>query len=140
MFPYTATAAKNGCSTRPFVVKCSAVTLAAAALMAAVYLPFGRNLLALLPHGAAYGGYAPLMPWLAVATAMTTCQVFYANAEVSAGRFGFLWWLVPLHVVYPVALWICASHGLVATAGGMVAWIFAISCLRFAFAAAFSRA
>ena len=136
MFPYTATAAKKGCSTRPFVVRCSAVALAAAALMAAVYVPFGRELLALLPHGAEYGGYAPLMPWLAVATAMTTCQVFYANAEVSAGRFGFLWWLVPLHIVYPAALWICAAHGLVASAGGMVAWIFAASCLRFAFAAA----
>ena len=140
MFPYTAGAAQRGEPHRPFVLKCAAVALAVAAAMAVVYALWGRRLMGLMPHGSDYAEYAGYMPWLVLITVATTCQVFYTNAEVSAGRYGFLWWLVPLHVVYPVALWICASHGLVASAGGMVAWIFAISCLRFAFAAAFSRA
>jgi hypothetical protein len=90
MFPYTATAAQRGESTRPFVLKCAAVTLAAAAAMAAAYALFGNGLLALMPHGSDYAEYSRLMPWLVAITALTTCQVFYTNAEVSAGRFGFL--------------------------------------------------
>lgn len=134
MFPYTAAAAQRGKATRPFVLKCSAVTLAAAALMAVAYALFGRELLALMPHGADYAAYARWMPWLVVITALTTCQVFYTNAEVSAGRFGFLWWLVPLHFAYPAALYFAAKSGLCPTLGTIIAWFGAASALRFFFA------
>ncbi len=135
MFPYTATAARRNASTRPFVLKCAAVTLAAAALMAGAYALFGENLLSLMPHGSDYAAYARWMPWLVVITALTTCQVFYTNAEVSAGRFGFLAWLVPLHVVYPALLYLAARCGCVTSLGGLLAWFGAASALRFAFAA-----
>ena len=135
MFPYTATAARRAGSTRPFVLKCAAATLAAAAVMAGIYSLAGGSLLALLPHGADYAAYAPYMPWLVVITALTTCQVFYTNAEVSAGRFGFLFWLVPLHLVYPVALHLAAARGLVPTLDALLVWFGAASALRFAFAA-----
>ena len=135
MFPYTATAARQNASTRPFVLKCAAVTLAAAALMAAIYALFGTRILALMPHGSDYADYARLMPWLVPITALTTCQVFHTNAEVSAGRFGFLAWLVPLHVVYPVLLYLAVRCSLVCTLDGLVAWFGAASVLRFMFAA-----
>ena len=135
MFPYTATAARRNVSMRPFVLKCAAVTLAAAALIAAIYALFGTRILALMPHGSDYADYARLMPWLVPITALTTCQVFHTNAEVSAGRFGFLAWLVPLHVVYPVLLYLAVRCSLVCTLDGLVAWFGAASALRFMFAA-----
>ncbi|MBR2839590.1 MAG: hypothetical protein IKE55_12455 [Kiritimatiellae bacterium] len=136
MFPHTAAAAERGEPTRPFVVKCSLVALCAAAAMAAAYALFGARLLALLPNGADYAAYVPYMPWLTVIGALTTCQVFYTNAEVSAGRYGFLLWLVPLHVVYPAALAAAVRTGLVGDLATLVCWFAAASVARFAFSAA----
>ena len=136
MFPYTATAAARQRSTSPFVAKCSAAALAAAALMSAAYVFFGPELLSLMPHGSDYAQYAVYMPWLTVAGALTACQVFYTNAEVSAGRFGFLKWLAPLHVVYPAALVAAARLGLVRDMPTFAACLVAVSVARFAFSAA----
>ena len=135
MFPYTATAAVRRDSTRPFVMKCCIVTLAVAAAMSIAYGLFGVRLLALMPHGSDYAAHAVFMPWLTLAGALTTCQVFYTNAEVSAGRFGFLWWLVPLHVVYSVAIAAAAKCGLIQDITTIIAWLAAASVARFAFAA-----
>ena len=135
LFPHTAENARRGRPTGPLVLKCCAVTLAAAALAAAVFAAFGARLLALLPHGSDYAACARLMPLLTIATALTACQVFFTNAEVSAGRFGFLAWLVPLHVVYPAVLWLVISH-CGATFGTFVACMAAAAAARFAFAAA----
>ena len=135
MFPYTAGAASGGASTRTYVLRCSATALFAAAAMAAVYRLWGGGLMALMPHGEEYAAYAGYMPHLVAITVLTTCQVFYTNAEVSAGRFGFLRWLVPLHVAYPLALLARASAGGLGI-GELLAWFGAASALRFAFAAA----
>ena len=134
MFPYTATAAQRKGSTRPFVLKCSATTLAAAVLMAGAYSVFGEHFLSLMPHGTDYADYAVYMPWLVAITALTTCQVFFTNAEVSAGRFGFLYWLVPLHIAYPAVLHIISKCGYVKDLHTMIAWIGIASVLRFVFA------
>ena len=135
MFPYTATAAASGRSTRPYVVKCMAATLVAAFSMALIYALAGERLLALMPHGGDYSAYAPYMPWLVVITALTTCQVFYTNAEVSAGRYGFLIWLVPLHIIYPLALYAAARCGCVTDLTTLLLWFGAASLLRFLFSA-----
>jgi len=132
MFPYTATAVQRGGSTRPFVLRCVAVTLMVAAAMAVVYCFFGQTLLALMPHGSDYAAYAHAMPWLVAMTALTTGQVFYTNAEVSAGRFGFLAWLVPLHLAYPAALFLSARLGYIPTLDRLLVWFGAASALRFA--------
>ena len=136
MFPYTAAAAQRDGSTRPFVLKCAVVALAAAAFMVGIYCFFGKELLSLMPHGAEYAAYAHYMPWLVVMTALTTCQVFYTNAEVSAGRFGFLAWLVPLHIVYPAALYFASILGCVTDLSTLLFWFGGASALRFAFATA----
>jgi hypothetical protein len=134
-FPYTAGAARKGESVRPFVLKCSAVTLAVSSAMAAAYVFRGAELLSLMPNGAGYAQYAGFMPWLVLSNALTACQVFYANAEVSAGRFGFLSWLVPLHILYILVLHAAGSSGAFASLAGMIALFAAASVLRFAFSA-----
>ena len=135
MFPYTADAARRAESTRPYVLKCMAATLAAASVMSAAYAFFGKELLALMPNGENYAEYAKYMPWLVPIAALTSCQVFHTNAEVSAGRFGFLLWLVPLHLGYVVALRAYARAPSLDMAS-LLCWFGAISLLRFAFSAA----
>lgn len=133
MFPYTAAAARKGSSTCPYVIKCSVATLAVSVLMAVAYAFFGGELLSLMPNGQNYIAYVKYMPWLVLANALTTCQVFYANAEVSAGRFGFLWWFAPLHLIYMGVLLfgvkVCDSLSLPL----MVVCFGIISALRFLF-------
>ena len=135
MFPYTANAAQKGDDTSPYVIRCSAVALGVSSVMAAGYAVFGSELLPLMPNGTAYLRYAAYMPWLVVINVLTTCQVFYANAEVSAGRFDFLWWFVPLHLTYVGAVHICI---ILCNGTSMPVLVFcfgAISVLRFAFSA-----
>lgn len=136
MFPYTAAAAGRGEDTSPYVVKCSLAALAAAAVLAGTYALCGERLLALMPHGADHAAFAPRMPLLVAITAMTSCQVFYTNAEVSAGRFRFLWWLVPMHLVYPAALKLAAVGGALSDPDDLLAWFAAASAARLAFSAA----
>jgi len=136
MFPYTAEAAQQSRSTRPFVLKCSAVAVAAAAVMSVAYALWGRELLGLVPTGDCYAEYVRYMPWLVLITVLTTCQVFYTNAEVSAGRYGFLCWLVPLHLAYPALLHLAVKGGYVCSLGGFLLCFGAASALRFGFAAA----
>ena len=135
MFPYTAEAAQQCRSTRPFVLKCSAVAVAAAAAMSVAYSLWGRELLGLVPTGDRYAEYVRYMPWLVLITVLTTCQVFYTNAEVSAGRYGFLCWLVPLHLAYPALLHLAVKGGYVCSLGGFLLCFGAASALRFGFAA-----
>ena len=140
LFPYTAAAAQRGESTHPFVVKCSAVALAVACLMVAAYAMFGKELLSLMPHGCDYAAYTGYMPWLVAITVLTSCQVFYTNAEVSAGRFGFLAWFAPLHAVYAIALHVAAAKGFLSDLPTMLVWFGGISAARFALSALFVAA
>ena len=136
MFPYTANAAQKGSSTSPYVIRCSAVTLGVSAVMAVAYALFGAKLLPLMPNGADYLSYVCYMPWLVAINALTTCQVFYANAEVSAGRFGFLWWFAPLHLAYVAVVHLCIALGGGTSMTALISCFAAVSLLRFAFSAA----
>lgn len=129
VFPYTAYTAHNGGNTHPYLFKCCAATLATATAMAGIYAIFGRQLITLMPNGSDYLEYARHMPLLVMITALTSCQVFYTNIEVSAGRFGFLSWIIPLHVAYPVLLLTFLPKDLPT----MLTWFAAASLLRFAF-------
>lgn len=134
MFPYTATAAKDGKPVRPYVLSCTAATFAGAAALAAVYALFGESLISLLPNGPRYAGYAGRMPLLVLVTTLTTGQVFATNAEVSAGRFGFLRWFVPLHLAYAAVLCAAARLGFARSLDGLLILFLAASAFRFAFA------
>ena len=132
VFPYAAYTAQKGSDTRPFVVKCCVVTLFVATAMTGAYLFSGEAFISLMPNGVKYADYAQYMPYLTLATALTSCQVFYTNVEVSAGRFGFLSWLVPLHFAYPLLLWRFPPKSLPM----FMVWMAGASLLRFVFSAA----
>ena len=106
LFPFTAEAAESGRSTRPIVVKTSAVAAIGGLALAAAFAAFGRPLMALLPGGGEYARYAWAVPWLIVLNILTTVQCIVTNTEVSAARFGFLKWWIPLNLVLPAALYL----------------------------------
>lgn len=135
MFPFTAAAAQRNESTHAYVVKCAMVTLLGAVVLAIAYALWGMPLLSLMPHGSDYLEHVRLMPWLVVVAALTSCQVFYTNAEVSAGRFAFLAWLAPLHVIYPAVLYLAARRGYVASLDTIIVFFGVASFLRFALTA-----
>ena len=91
------------------------------------------SFMALMPNGENYLAYAHYMPLLVLGTVLTTCQVFHTNAEVSAGRFHFLKWLVPLHLAYPLALTLAARAGLITSLPHMLVAMTVVAALRFLF-------
>lgn len=135
LFPYTATAARRGESTAPFVRKCIFVTFLAAALWAVVLALFGGRLMSLLPHGGEYLGLTSLLPLLVLICALNAAQVFYTNTEVSAGRFGFLLWFAPLNLAYILALKFFAPY--LASLDTLLLAFAGIAALRFGFSMGF---
>ncbi|MCR5413686.1 MAG: hypothetical protein K6F50_03025 [Kiritimatiellae bacterium] len=131
MFPYTAAAAQKGERIAPYVLKCIAATFLAAAILAAVCIFFGARLISLMPNGAAYASCARHLPLLVLATALASAQVFITNAAVSAGRFSFLLWFAPLHLVYSAALVFASGKGLFSSLDSLVAVFAAFSAVRF---------
>jgi hypothetical protein len=126
MFPYTAEAASTGRSTRPYVSKCMALTLIIATVLAGTGAAAGEKILSLMGTGTAYARY---IPWLTAITALSACQTFHTNAQVSAGRFGFLFWFAPLHLAYAAALW--SLRGAVGSMEALLCWMTALAFLRF---------
>jgi len=136
LFPYAAEAERKGRSTFSLVARSSLVTLLAAALLGMVYAQWGRPILALIPNGGDYAELLVHLPTLLAISALTACQTFFTNAEVAAGRFGFLWWFVPMNLAYWGLLALGNdSHAQASTLGGMLTWFLAGAMLRFAGAA-----
>ena len=79
--------------------------------MAIFFWIFGKPILAFLPHGEEYANYAWAIPWLILLTALGAIQGFYTNTEISARRFGFLKWRIPLHVISIAVLLFVTGYG-----------------------------
>ncbi|MBR6734770.1 MAG: hypothetical protein IKL96_10280 [Kiritimatiellae bacterium] len=111
MFPYTAELAEKGKSTKPLVVKASAVTLAFGILLAALFAVVGEKVLCLLPHGDEYSKFAWVIPCMIMMATMIALISYHTSTEVSAGRFTFLKWWIPFHLFCPVFLLVVTGYG-----------------------------
>lgn len=111
MFPFSAEIARKGGDIRPLVLKATAASFAFCAVTATTFLLIGRPILALLPHGTQYAEYWWAIPWLIGISAIGTLPGLYTTAEMSAGRFGFLKWLMPIEIIYPTLLLIVTGYG-----------------------------
>ena len=96
---------------RRLVVKSLLANFAFCALIGAASILFGRQILGFLPHGDKYAAYWWAIPWLTVIAAISSVQGFYTTAEIAAGRFGFMKWLIPVDVAYPILLLVVTGHG-----------------------------
>ena len=115
IFPFTAELAAKGKDTRPLIVKASLAVVASNAILIAAYWCFGKQLLAFLPHGDKYAAYWWAMPWLVATTTIGSIMGLYTTSEISAFRFGYLKWWIPLDLLYPAALLFVTGYGYYAT-------------------------
>ena len=111
IFPFASEKAERGESTRSFVVKSSAASLVFSLLFALPFVFFGGALFRLLPRCGIYADYAGYIPWLVGIAALISVQAFYTTAEISARRFSFLRWWIPLNVLYSVAMLAVSGYG-----------------------------
>lgn len=111
MFPYTADMAAKGKDMRPLILKASLVSIAFGAVVAFPFFFIAKPILSVLPHGAEYAAYWWVIPWCIGITSLTFPLSFYTTAEISAQRFGFLKWLMPLDIAYPAVLLFVTGYG-----------------------------
>ena len=111
LFPFTAELAAKGKDTRPLIVKTSLAVVVTNAALAAFFWLFGERIIALLPHGGEYAAYWWAIPWLIAITTINLFNGFYGTGEVSAFRFGYLKWMIPLTLLYPAALLFVTGYG-----------------------------
>ena len=110
LFPYTAELSEKGESTKPLVVKAAIATLVFGAILAVAFAFCGETLLSFLPNGKEYSRFAWAIPCMVIMTTMLAMLSYHTSTEVSAGRFGFLKWWIPFHVVCPVFLLLATGH------------------------------
>ena len=111
LFPFTAELAAKGKDTRPLILKTSAAVFVTNAALAAFFWLFGERIISLLPHGNEYASFWWAIPWLIAIVTINLCINFYWTAEVSAFRFKFMLWWLPLNFLYAAALLLVTGHG-----------------------------
>ena len=111
IFPFTAELAAKGRDMRPLLRKTSAATLAFCALVAVPFFFIGRPILAFLPHGEQYATYWWVIPWQIGITALACVTGLYTTAAISAERFGYLKWLIPLNLANAALLLCVTGYG-----------------------------
>ena len=96
---------------RPLILKTSAAVFVTNAVLAAFFGLFGERIIAFLPHGSEYAAFWWAIPWIIAITSINLFTNFYITGEVSAFRFGYMKWMIPLTLLYPAALLAVTGYG-----------------------------
>lgn len=111
MFPFTAQLAAKGKDVRPLILKAAAATIVFSLIVAMPFFFFSEHILELLPHGEQYAAYGWAIPWQIGISTLGALTGLYVTAEISANRFGFMKWMVPLDLIYPALLLAVTGYG-----------------------------
>jgi O-antigen/teichoic acid export membrane protein len=111
LFPFSAEKAAKGEDARPLVVRSLAANAAFCALLALPFFFFGETILGALPHGDRYAAYWWAIPWLIGQSFLLSVVSLHLTTAISADRFGFLKWYLPIDFAYPVLLLLVTGHG-----------------------------
>ena len=111
IFPFTAEKATAGEALRPLIVKAISANAIFCLVLALPFMFFGRQILLILPHGDQYATYWWAIPWLIGITFLTSIIIFFVTAEISADRFKFTRWYIPIDLIYPVLLLLITGYG-----------------------------
>ena len=111
IFPFTAELAAKGRDRRPLVLKSSAAIIIFSTLLAIFFCLFGEAIIRFLPHGDKYSPYWWAIPWLIGINMVNFSASMYYTAEISAFRFGYMKWIIPLTLLYPAALLFVTGYG-----------------------------
>lgn len=111
IFPFTAEKAAKGESLRPLLLKAFTANATFCLLIATPFLFCGKWILSLLPNGELYSAYWWVIPWLIGLSLISSIIALYTTAEISANRFAYLKWYLPLDILYPILLLLVTGHG-----------------------------
>jgi O-antigen/teichoic acid export membrane protein len=111
IFPFTAEKSAKGESLKPLILKAFATNAAFCLLIAIPFFFCGKWILSLLPNGALYSEYWWAIPWLIALNLISSITTLYTTAEISANRFSYLKWYLPLDILYPVLLVVVTGYG-----------------------------
>ena len=111
LFPIAADLAKDSKAHHRLVAKSIVGNFIFCAIIGGIFCLFGRQLLAFLPHDDQYSAYWWAIPWLVAISAICAIEGFFGTAEVAAGRFGYLKWIIPINLAYPALLLLVTGYG-----------------------------
>lgn len=111
LFPMAADLANDGKAHQQLVIKSILANFVFCAIIGIIFSLFGQQLLLLLPHGDKYAKYWWAIPWLVGISSLAAIQGLYTTAEMAAGRFGYLKWIIPIDVAYPILLLLITGYG-----------------------------
>lgn len=132
VFPFAAESAANGKDTRPLILKCMGATALFSAALALFFAFAGEPVLKFLPQGDLYAPYAWAIPAMIGISALSYCGSYFTTARTAANRLGYMWWTLPLHLVYAAALWLAARHATIGSLGVMLLWMGGFQIIRLA--------
>lgn len=130
IFPFAAEIAAKGKDTRPLTLKCMGATLLFTAALALFFAFFGSAILKFLPQGELFAPYAWAIPAVIGISALSQCGSYFTTARIAANRLGFMYWTLPLHIVYGAALWLAARRATIDSLGLMFLWMGGFQILR----------
>ena len=111
IFPFAAEKSSRGEDNRPLLMKAIGANAMFCLSIALPFLLCGKWILSLLPHGDKYAAYWWAIPWLIGITFITSVIGFFMTTEISANRFGFMKWMMPLDIAYPALLLLVTGYG-----------------------------
>lgn len=111
IFPISADLAAKGKDTRPLLFKAAGASLAFSAIIAIPFFFIGRYILTLLPNGDQYAAYWWVIPSLIGINYLTSFLALYSTTEISANRFGFMKWMIPMDLAYTILLFSVTGYG-----------------------------
>ena len=111
IFPFAAEIAAKDGDTRPLVIRTTMAVFIFSAIIAVPFAFWGKDILNLLPHGDCYSNYWWAIPWAIGIGTLGSFNSLYTTAEISASRFKFLKWMIPVEIIYPGLLLLVTGHG-----------------------------
>lgn len=149
IFPFAAERSANGKNNRPLILKCMLATVAFGGLLTLFFALFGPTVFRHIPNGSLYKDFVWAIPAMIGVSIINQCGSFYTTAETAANQFGFLIWMLPLHVVYMGVILFVTGYGYftsllpntcisflathnITTLQTMICWLFGFQAVRLA--------
>ena len=111
IFPFASERRAKGGNPNRLIVWSMMVTLGFGSMFAGVLFLLGPLVFSFLPGGTTYVTYMPEMAALTVILAANTAVGCGIMGDIAADDFRFLWWWLPFHVFYGVALILITGFG-----------------------------
>lgn len=111
LFPYVSEASEAGGSGNKIIIRSMAGAITFGVVCAGGFYLFGRDAFSFLPNGATYAQYVPELVVLTLVLSVNISVGCFTTGEIAANRFAWLWWFVPVYLLYTVFLFVVTGYG-----------------------------